>query len=75
MSDKILVVQRYECTDGKAYKTRSEATQHQKDIDFEKWYDENRLYGDRDGAYVICEDLVHWLNENKTQVLNILEGK
>jgi len=65
---KIEKVQMYRTSDGIAYSSMEDAIEHQRDLDFIKWYDdENEIYSRAEGR-----DVLDWLKENKEEVLEVL---
>ena len=62
----------YQTSDGMVFTDKEKAIRREVDIDFEKWYDDNKLYGNTDGSYADSSDVIDWIRINKKMVLRII---
>lgn len=60
----------FSTSDDRIFESRQDAIFWQAKIDLKKKYEENRLLGNVEGSYVKFEDLIGWLEDNETLVLN-----
>lgn len=65
-------VERYETSDGEVFATKAEAESHEAKLEFEKWYEDNKLFGIYAGSYVEFDDLMDWLEENSSIIKKFL---
>jgi hypothetical protein len=63
----------FKTSDGEIFQEKKAANAHQAKLDLDGWYDNNKLYGNTAYSYVHFEDLIKWLEENRTEVLQILK--
>lgn len=65
----------YQAGDGTIFETKTEAEVYQAELDFNEWYESNRIMGDSMGSYVDLPEIKAWLRENQAIVKWLLEGK
>lgn len=65
-------VLKYEADDGTLCDTEKQALNRDEFLKLEKWYEDNKLYGNYLGCRIEWEDLLEWLRENKAEVAKIL---
>jgi len=65
----------YKTNDGKTFEKEKDAINHENFIKVQKWYDQNKLYGNYAGSYVDFKDLIEWIQENPSEVRTILGHK
>ena len=63
----------YKTSDDGVFLEKDAAEKHQALIDFKRWYEMNKCYGNSEGSYVNCEDILDWLTDNKGVVLHLLK--
>ena len=73
METKVKKVTCYETSDGSVFHDLEKASEHQDIVDFTNWYEDNKLFGDRDGSRVEAGDLISWLIKHKDKVLSIIK--
>lgn len=64
----------FKTTDGQIHEDEQLAFKHQNKIDFQRWYEEERLYGNYAGSRVEFDELVNWLQTNKAEVRKFLDS-
>lgn len=64
----------FETSDGKIFQTKDQALTNKAKIDFEQWYENNKLYG-RYSERVDAIDVMTWLVENKSEVMSFLKSQ
>lgn len=69
---KITELISYKTSDEKVFEDEQKAKEHQCYINYQNWYEDNKLYGNYAGSYANFDDLVEWLKENENVVLDIL---
>jgi hypothetical protein len=55
----------YQTDDHKLFFNITDATKHQNLLDFEKWYNNNKLYGRYEGSQIEFEEFIRWFTEHK----------
>jgi len=55
----------YQTEDGKIFSDVKDATNHQNLLEFENWYNANKIYGRYEGCKIEFEEFVQWLKEHK----------
>ena len=67
-------VNSYKASDGALFSSRAEAEIHQEGLDFDVWYQGNRLCGNYAGSSVDINCLKEWLYDNAAKVRFLLKG-
>jgi len=65
-------VTQYQSEDGKIFSTELEAVRHDRIKEFEEWYNNNTLLGNYAGCRVDFLDLLEWLDENMSEIRELL---
>jgi hypothetical protein len=55
----------YQTIDGQIFSNITDATNHQNLLEFEKWYNANKLYGRYEGSQIEFEEFIRWFTEHK----------
>jgi hypothetical protein len=55
----------YQTDDGQIFSNITDATNHQNMLEFEKWYNANKIYGRYEGCTIEFKELVQWFKEHK----------
>lgn len=63
---------KFEANDGTPFNTSKQALNHDTMLQFEQWYEKNKLYGNVGGSHVDWDDLFEWLEDNSEKVMKIL---
>ena len=66
-------VKKYEANDGKIFDLIEEAIAHDNLLEMDKWYEENKLYGNFEGCKIEWETFLEWAKENKIQLKKIIK--
>lgn len=64
----------FKTSDGVLFENEVDAKKHQGVLDFEAWYEENKIYGEY-GYTVDCSSIKEWLLDNRTTILKLLNGE
>lgn len=70
---KIKTVEVYEVESGEVFNDLRQAKAFEKILKFNKWYENNKLYGNFDGCRIEAEDFIIWLRDNKQEVTKLLK--
>ena len=65
-------VTRFETEDGRFFETKAQALNHERLLVMERWYDDNKLYGQFEGCRIEWGYFLGWLQEHKEKVAEIL---
>ncbi len=74
MSGQLETVKAYKTSDGEIFEDDVAAYDHQANIDFNAWYEDNQLMGNYAGSYVDLSTLKEWLKDNSTQVNRLMKA-
>lgn len=55
----------YQTDDGQIFSNVTDATNHQNMLEFEQWYNNNKLYGRYEGSTIEFEEFIQWFKEHK----------
>lgn len=63
---------KFEANDERHFNTPEQALNHDTILQFEQWYEKNKLYGNVGGSRVDWDDLFEWLEDNSEMIMKIL---
>ena len=64
----------YVTRDGREFMNKKDAQCHEAGLDFEEWYEDEKLYGSYDGSSVHADDVLDWLRTHAAKLRLIIGG-